>query len=304
MLTALNIIESLKPRCLVVGDLILDRYIHGSVTRINPEAPGVVFHATHAEARPGGAGAVATVLAGLGTTVRCFTAIGADHDLLPVIDSTPGIFYTWENRLPTIKERRVADGRLLYDRTDWGKPEPITQATEDAFIERLQAEAPWDAVLIADYGYGVCTDRLIRQLMPCVGGAPVLVDPARDADWSKYRGATLIKCNRQEADAGTKNRDSPFFSHLVVTFGRDGMAANGEGYPTTPRRVSDVTGAGDTVLAVLGACLAVGVDLPTACRLANVAAGLQVERLGVCRITPDELRAEIAQIATMEEVRA
>jgi D-beta-D-heptose 7-phosphate kinase/D-beta-D-heptose 1-phosphate adenosyltransferase len=176
--------------------------------------------------------------------------------------------------------------------------------------------AAHDALLISDYAKGVCTPKLLRQLIASARQAnvPVLVDPRRDGGFDRYRGATLIKPNRAETAAATgqaivtgddaRQAGQKLCRRLaidiaVVTLDRDGMVlvrhdGSSELMPTTVRSVYDITGAGDMVLATLGACLAGGVSVEDAVRLANVTAGLEVQRPGTAAVTRDEIRAEIA----------
>lgn len=314
-------------RILVLGDVILDRYTSGEAKRVSPEAPAVVLRVDQVEARLGGAAAVAGLLRALGAEVTLAGVVGHDtaghtlrqiavevgievHALLPVAD-----------RPTTIKER-------FLGRSPHRTPQQILrvdhEATHDvppgvvAELGALLTERPldYDAVLISDYAKGVCVPELLAGVMAAARrhGLPVIVDPARRSDYARYRGASVVKPNRVEAElatgisihvptdafqAGDALRRTCDCDAVVVTLDRDGMAVV-EGVepprvlPAQVREVTDITGAGDTALASLGLALASGLPLVTAAQLAIVASGLQVERLGVAAITRDELRASLA----------
>ncbi len=218
-------------RILVVGDAIVDRTLQGSVERVNPEAPGTVFRVERTEDRNGGAAAVAMLCESLGAEVE--TAFGEPR---------------------CIKQRCVADGRLLHDRIDFDVPcEPIHFATD----------GPIDCVVVADYGKGAVGADLVSRLRRHFPGVPIVVDPARGESWTRYAGATVIKCNHNEYDGGPL-RDA---EHLVVTYGAKGMRCDNQWLDGRSACLVDVTGAGDTV----------------------AAGEIQVSRLGVAPITWDEI---------------
>lgn len=276
----------MNPRILVVGDAILDRYLHGTVERVNPEGPGIVFRVQRTENRLGGAGAVACLCAGLGCDTTLLASIGKDESgsAIESLCRQSGIrrrlFLSDQNT--TVKERRVADGRLLNDRTDFDSFDP--------WHENTIAGCPWavdgefDCILVADYGRGVALNCVpsLRKRFPT---APIIVDPFRQADWLQYEGATIIKANRDEA----KGRILPRRTRLIVTLGERGMKLDGRLIAGRAVKPIDVCGAGDTVSAVLGWSIGRGRSLRKACRLANAAAALQVCRLGVQQIGPEEI---------------
>jgi D-beta-D-heptose 7-phosphate kinase/D-beta-D-heptose 1-phosphate adenosyltransferase len=236
-------------RVLVVGDLILDRYLHCTTTDRHTDT-GPILRIDRTEDRPGGAGAVAMLCESLGADVTLFAG----------------------DRCP-LKLRTVIDGKLAGPRLDYECTDPID--LEPPVLDGV------DCVLISDYGKGVCTPALLRTVIDRAE-CPVLVDPARGEDWERYRGATCIKCNLPEAQllcgpippsqCSTTLADR-YETTVIVTAGADGLYRNGEHFPASPRTVVDVTGAGDTVLAVLG--------VTGDCRLAVEASGWQVEQLGV-----------------------
>lgn len=278
-----------KPRILVVGDILLDRYLHGTIERVNPETPGVVFSVQRTEHRLGGAAAVAYLCDGLDCETTIIGTVGTDE----AGDIAAGLMRESEiaNRCQrhgstTVKQRCVAGGRLLYDRLDWNYDCEITAEQWSALIRGYAADE-FDCIVIADYGRGAVV-HAVPALRKQFAGTPIIVDPSRNADWrERYDGATFIKCNRSEAVDGTM----PVNCREIITLGEDGIYCDGLLLPTDPRRVVDVTGCGDTVSAVLAWQLAQGVSVEDACRLANKAAGLQVERLGVQQIRPYEIES-------------
>jgi D-beta-D-heptose 7-phosphate kinase/D-beta-D-heptose 1-phosphate adenosyltransferase len=314
------------PRVLVLGDLILDRYTWGNAERVSQEAPVILLRADEREARLGGAANVCNMLRGLEAAVSCAGVVGNDSDgqtLRRMLDET-GIeecLLTDDSRPTTVKERFLgrAANRHAHQilRVDSESREPLCEALETELCRRLVDRLDnFQMFLISDYDKGVCTPRLLETL---VGQArrrniPVLVDPIRGTDYSRYRGATSMTPNRLEAElsSGVKIRtiDDAFaagrrlcemldLDSAIVTLDRDGMALVERGggacrhFPTRPRDVYDITGAGDMVLAMLGLALADGLALPDAIRLANIAGGLEVEKVGVVRVSRDEIRADL-----------
>lgn len=315
-----------RQHILVLGDLILDRYTWGSAERVSPEAPTVVLRVDHVEVRLGGAAAVAGLLRGLGATVTLAGVVGGDGSgiLLQKLLDDAGIdshlVLVDASRPTTVKDRFLgcAPHRTPHQilRVDQESIQPLgddlTQTMITGLTESLTQSA---ALLISDYAKGVCRPSLLRQAITAASEheLPVIVDPARGRDYQHYRGATVIKPNRIEAElvtgmrihqaadawaAGERIRCDTGCDGVVVTLDRDGMAVVAAQepprmFPARVREVTDITGAGDTVLAVLGFALANGIGWEPAARLAIAAAGLQVERLGVAAITLEELRASL-----------
>lgn len=274
----------MKPRILVVGDLILDIYLHGSVERVNPEAPGIVFNPERMEERLGGAGAVAMLCASLGAETT-LVAPGTSHSPAEKLLTAVGVEWWHDRPLSRLsaRQRHVCDGRLLHDRID------VDEVSTEPVDSHLPVGAPRvHAILVADYGRGAVGPDTLAALRRLHSKVPIIVDPARGVAWKRYAGATIIKCNAAEARAASTATDLGV-AHLIVTDGANGMTLDGDAIPTERTTVVDVTGAGDTVLAVLGVCLAQGIELQNACRFGNRAAGLQVGRLGVQPITWDQI---------------
>lgn len=303
-------------RVLVVGDVMLDRYWHGQTGRISPEAPVPVVRMQESEDRPGGAANVALNLAALGLRPTLVGLVGADdagdrigHEL-----ANAGV----DARLvrvperPTITKLRVLARHQQLLRVDFEEPfhdldlTPLEQA-----VAEVVGEA--DVVILSDYAKGALADpqRFIRLARDA--GAKVLVDP-KGRDFTPYQGADLLTPNLSEFEAvtGPCSDEAALVAHgrsaiaelslgaLLVTRGEAGMTlipAEGDPVhlPARAREVFDVTGAGDTVIATLGAALAADQPLPRAVALANAAAGLVVGRLGAATVSAPELMAEMAE---------
>ena len=316
-----------RPRVLIVGDVMLDRYVTGDVTRISPEAPIPVVAARRSEERLGGAGNVGANLRAMEAEVDLVGLVGEDQagrDLRALLESvgidTAGIVI--DATRPTIRKTRLISGVQQMMRVDWEDPRPVTgqaRAAALANVARLLERA--DAVVLSDYGKGLLTAEVLRA---AIDGAraraiPVLVDP-KGADFGRYRGATLVTPNRKEAelalgrelpeqeDAAAGARELIEVAGLdaaVITLGSRGILwrtrAGDEGHdPAQARAVFDVTGAGDTVVAHLALYLAGGLDLPLAVGLANHAAGIVVGRLGTNAVHRRELRARLRETIAHE----
>jgi len=292
-----------RPNITIIGDLILDRYLIGDATKLNPEQPGVVIRVDKEEDRLGGAAAVAMIASGFGARVTLAGVVGRDESgrcLQQLIESHNIEPHLWiENRPTTWKQRIVARGQLRPDRCD----REITTPIGDHAAQFLSAVPLGDMVLISDYGKGVCTSSLLEALgnRAHAGGVPILVDPARGRMWSDYGQVALIKANWAEAREAVGSHDvrplalarclaDEHHCHVVVTLGRHGMVcADKRGatwyLPAIPTDVRDVCGAGDTVLAAIGAGTLDGNCLRMACRLAAKAGGHQVGEIGIAAVT-------------------
>jgi D-beta-D-heptose 7-phosphate kinase/D-beta-D-heptose 1-phosphate adenosyltransferase len=283
----------------VVGDLILDRYLIGDASKLNPEQPGVVIRVDKEEDRLGGAAAVAMLAAGFGARVTLAGVVGRDEPgkrLLQLLDAHRIEQHIWiDDRPTTWKQRIVARGQLHPDRCDREVTTPVNKNAE----RFLSAVPLGDMLLISDYGKGVLTKGLLSNLVGRARDAavPVLVDPARSRCWSEYGQVTLIKANWAEATeaAGVRN-PLPFAlarsladghrCHVVVTLGGHGMVCaerKGGAWHLPAERVAvrDVCGAGDTVLAGLGTEMLSGQSLQGSCQFAALAASRQVETVGL-----------------------
>ena len=310
-------IERLKDaHVLCVGDVMLDRYVYGAVERISPEAPIPVLRMEREAAMLGGAGNVVRNLSALGAHVTFVSVVGNDQAGREISELVAGhekhepYLSVERGRMTTIKTRYVAGGQQLL-RTDKETLVPLAPSVaEDLRRVAVGAVADASVIVLSDYGKGVLTPELMRALIDA-GRAqkrPVVVDP-KGKDFSRYRGATVMTPNRAELAAATgmpvatdeeiaaaakKLIGECALESLLVTRGADGMtlfsrAGDAVHLPAEAREVFDVSGAGDTVVAMLAAGLAAGVALPDAARLANVAAGIVVGKTGTAVATADEV---------------
>jgi D-beta-D-heptose 7-phosphate kinase / D-beta-D-heptose 1-phosphate adenosyltransferase len=304
-------------RLWVVGDVMLDEYLEGDVQRISPEAPVPVLRVLAEGARLGGAANVAHNARALGATVELCGVVGADAagDRLLARCAELGIGTGAVGRVAgretTRKVRALARNQQLL-RLDFESAAPVDAALARELFARLAAGPPPDAVVISDYAKGVASAELVAAVIghATKAGVPVLVDP-KAADLAHYRGATVLKPNLAEVEHSLGHRLPPGDGAalgaaaqallqraearaLVVTLGAAGLAVARPGaalevIPAARREVYDVTGAGDTVLAVLALALAAGGDILTAARIANAAGGLVVGRVGTAVVQPHEL---------------
>ena len=323
LLTALDRLGS--PRLLVVGDLILDRYTWGNAERVSPEAPVLVLHADEDEVRPGGAASVAALLRALDADVVLAGVVGSDPagvTLRRILDDAGvdcSAILTVPDRVTTSKERYMGRAAQRHPqqilRVDREQRSALSRGAEDELIPLVLRQIPGvKAVLISDYAKGVRTARLLAAVIAEATRlqVPVFVDPGRIADYGKYAGATVAIPNRAEAElaAGCMIRTPQDAVHagellcrrtaaqaVLVKLDADGMVlvlSDGVShhFQTRSRTVYDVTGAGDMVLAMTSLCRVVGLDWEDTISLANIAAGLEVEKLGVAPVTRAEIRAE------------
>lgn len=306
--------ETLKNRfaqakVLVVGDVMLDRYWFGDVSRISPEAPVPVAKIEKNEHRAGGAANVARNVAALGGRAVLLSVIGDDEagDCLNALMAEHGVetvLMRDQNITTTVKLRVVARNQQLIrlDFEDTPTHE-VLDGVKNRFRELL---AECDTVILSDYGKGGLTHVVSFIEWARQEGKPVLIDPKGD-DYAKYTGATLLTPNRaelrqvtgswkNEADLQEKARAlrrNLDLQALLLTRSEEGMTLFRDGephyQPTRAREVFDVSGAGDTVIAGMGLAMAAGLDFPEAMRLANAAAGVVVGKLGTAVCTFDEL---------------
>lgn len=262
-------------RVIVVGDVIRDIWIHGTVDRISPEAPVPVFLETSREEQPGGAGNVSANLSALGLHGYANALLGREGWKVP------------------LKHRFIVNGQQIFRHDDEETHSPSTLAETDLFA-RVRGFRNAGCLILSDYGKGTLTPGVCRALIDWAqrNNIPVVVDPKGD-DWSKYEGATVITPNEKELTAIKTSLSG--FPVIITTLGASGMVVSRQTGPATKipaqaKEVFDVTGAGDTVVATLGACLAVGFDMETAARIANAAAGVVVGKRGTATCSLDELK--------------
>jgi D-beta-D-heptose 7-phosphate kinase/D-beta-D-heptose 1-phosphate adenosyltransferase len=315
-----------RPRVVVLGDLILDRYVWGDAERISQEAPVILLRADRREERLGGAASVASMLSVLGADVHLAGLVGDDKDadasraLLDGLKIDHSMVFADPDRPTTVKERYIGRAQQKHPqqmmRVDFETRDAASETMEQRLGAALEERiASADVVLISDYDKGVCTPTLNRIAIDAARrhGFKVLVDPIRGGDYkSRYFGCTAMTPNRLEAGLASGVRITDPASAMkaaeilrrdvgmaagLVTLDKEGMVLvddDGERhFPCRPREVYDITGAGDMVLAVLGMALAGGADFPEAIAIANAAGGLEVERIGVATITRDEIIADL-----------
>ncbi|WP_341675410.1 D-glycero-beta-D-manno-heptose-7-phosphate kinase [Niveibacterium sp. SC-1] len=301
--------ETGRARVLVVGDVMLDRYWFGDVSRISPEAPVPVVKIERSEERPGGAANVARNAATLGASAALLSVVGKDEPAQALArllaDCKVDASLTPDEAVSTTIKLRVIGRQqqlLRIDFENWPTHESLRAKLAD-FEARLPG---CDVVVLSDYGKGGLTHVSDMIRLARVAGKPVLVDP-KGEDFSKYRGATLLTPNRSEfrAVAGRWSdeadlraraqalREQLDLEALLVTRSEEGMTlftktgVLHEG--TRAREVFDVSGAGDTVIATLAVMIGAGASLADATRWANHAAGIVVGKLGTATVTLDEL---------------
>jgi rfaE bifunctional protein kinase chain/domain len=310
---------------LVVGDLVLDEYLIGRATRLSREAPVPVLELVERSWRPGAATNPAANVAALGGRPVMVGVLGADDagqqlraELARANVDQAGLVESPE-RTTAIKTRILATHASAHPqqvaRIDDLPRGPLTEELEQELVRRIEQLAPAsDAILVSNYRGGVVTPAVIRAVVEAASsrGIPSCVDT--QGDLLSFRGFTLVKSNQPDAEtalgerfreeeafrrAGVRLADELGAQQVVITRGADGMSvirADGEHAhlpPTNRTDVWDVTGAGDTVIAVLALGLAAEVDLVVAAGLANAAAGLVVRRIGVATVSPAELLASL-----------
>jgi D-beta-D-heptose 7-phosphate kinase/D-beta-D-heptose 1-phosphate adenosyltransferase len=315
-------LQARRPTVLVVGDVMGDVYLWGSVRRISPEAPVPVFETATRHQVLGGAANVAANLRALGCEIRLLGVVGADaagHHIRQLLrhqgidDST---LLEDPSRPTTEKTRLVAQQQHVL-RLDQESRAPLAPAlVTDALQHARALLAEVDGLVCSDYHKGVCTPDLLAPLfaMTRAAGKPIIVDP-KVRDFSRYRGATVLTPNLTEVEqaighpvadtttlacAAERLLQQSQAQALLVTRGKEGMSLF---HPQQPpvhipaqaREVFDVTGAGDTVLAMLSMALLCGLSLVDAARLANAAAGVVVGKMGTAVVSSAELRSALHQ---------
>jgi rfaE bifunctional protein kinase chain/domain len=313
----LHLIQRMKSsRVVVIGDIMLDRYLHGDTERLSPEAPVPVVTVRDRTAKLGGAANVAANVASMGASCLLVGTVGDDGDgaairqelVVARLDGRHVV--TIAGRPTTSKTRIIARAQQIVRIDD-----EVDALLEGPDLDRLirsasEALADADALLLEDYNKGALAPALIAEVMAVARrrGIPVVVDP-KYRQFFAYAGATVFKPNRRElesalgAAADLQNRNAIpevlarlKVDNLLVTLGADGMLlvmkdGSSLRIPSIARQVFDVSGAGDTVTAWLGTALAAGASLVEAAQLANYAAGVEVGKPGVSTVSPEEVLA-------------
>ena len=325
-------------RVLVVGDVMLDRFVYGTVDRVSPEAPIPIVQIDSETEVLGGAGNVARNIAALEANVTFISVIGRDTGsqkiaaLLKAEPNVETVLTIAPERRATVKTRYFAGSQQLL-RADHESVEPVAASTETALIESFARHLAKAAVVVlSDYGKGVLTTGVVRALIERANAAGkcVLVDP-KTRDFGRYRGADIVTPNERELAVAThlparSDRDIEAAARHVIeacgigtvlaTRGSRGLSIvtrdSGEHLPVKARAVFDVSGAGDTVIATLATALAAGASLLDAAALANYAAGVVVGKVGTAVARPSEIAAAIgdrdrmaadAKVATIDQAR-
>ncbi len=311
-----------KARIAVIGDLMLDRYTFGSVSRISPEAPVPVLEIENEQARLGGAANVGHNILGLGASPLMLGVVGDDTSglILKGIFTDLGFpldgIVTDSTRPTTVKTRVIAGSQQML-RLDHEMKQEIARDTEDRLIEILEENIhSIDGIILEDYNKGVITRSIIHRATELgrKHGVPVLVDP-KSQNFFEYQDATVFKPNRKEVEdalgvrlhtreetvaAGLKLMEMLHAENVLLTLGEkgmmlfervknDGISNEPFAIPTRAREVADVSGAGDTVIATLAVCMACGMNVRESAVIANRAAGLVIEEVGIVPIYSDQL---------------
>lgn len=308
-----------RKRVLVVGDVGIDRYTLGSVTRISPEAPVPIVWVREEKLKLGLAANVADNVRALGGEAWLVGVVGHDRggddlrDLLRTNGISDRHLVQDASRRTIIKERVLGENQQLL-RIDYESLEPITEKVRRNLLNEIRDSLhDADIVILEDYAKGLLTQDAARELFEMCkkAGRQVTVDPNAKSPLSLYRGASVLTPNTREAEllsgipirdrislrrAGQALLEGTGASHVVITRGKDGMAIftahnpDVTEIPTYAREVFDVSGAGDTVIAVLSLALAAGASIEDAALLGNVAAGVEVGKRGTATVSPQEVR--------------
>ncbi|WP_207477548.1 D-glycero-beta-D-manno-heptose-7-phosphate kinase [Arenibaculum pallidiluteum] len=320
-MTELSDLTTLIGRCtgaqvLCIGDLMLDRFVDGTVERISPEAPIPVLRKRHEAAMLGGVGNVVRNLSAIGASSTVVAVVGTDgpgEQVAALLAAEPGVTARLERlaaRPTTVKTRFLSGGHQLLRVDDETTAALAAEAEARLAAACAQALPGCGAVALSDYGKGVLTPRLIAAVMEAAAqaGVPVIVDP-KGRDFARYRGAALLTPNRAELAHATglpTRTDEEVVAAarrvlaecgvaaVLVTRSEDGMtlvtaAGEVEHIQAQAREVFDVSGAGDTVVALLSAAIAAGAPAAAAARLANLGGGIVVGKVGTAVVRPDEL---------------
>ena len=317
-----------RPNIMLVGDFMLDKYVWGEVNRISQEAPIPVLNVASEEIRPGGAGSVASNLAHLGANIFCYGTIGNDNEGRLLLDNlndlgvdTEGIVQD-SDRPTTVKVRMMGHlqsaGKGIQQllRIDYEKTDDIEEEKQEVIINKIEGKIQQvDIVLISDMNKGLLSRRILDAVIKSGKdhNVPVIVDPGLTKDYGIYRGATAITPNRFETklstgikitdvnsmkSAGKKLLEENLFEHIIITADKDGMflySRDGKCklISTVPKDVYDVSGAGDMVLSVFGFVVGSKNSFEDAAMIANVAAGVEVGKIGAVPISKSEILSEL-----------
>lgn len=296
---------------LVIGDIMLDKYIQGSVSRISPEAPVPVVKVEKTEYRIGGAGNVAANLTSLGCNVTLASFCGNDkngrqiEELLIDKDITPRLLFS-DSRPTTVKTRIMAKHQQIV-RVDKEETSPVKQKIQTDLLNQVN-KTQYDGIILSDYKKGLITGDYILKIEEAFPNIPIIVDP-KGHDYSKYRSATVIKPNWNEFKTAINKPDLELdnidkhamqmiknfhLEGLIITLGENGVyvlekSGKSNIFPTLARDVFDVSGAGDTFIAAFSAAFLSSKNWQMASYLANITSGIVVGKLGTAVVTSQEI---------------
>jgi D-beta-D-heptose 7-phosphate kinase/D-beta-D-heptose 1-phosphate adenosyltransferase len=318
----IDLIESYwqNRRVLVIGDVMLDKYVWGNVERISPEAPVPIVHGSRSTQCPGGAANVAMNLVGLGAKATVVGFVGEDHDAASLREAlnTAGVDASLVPvaGFPTTSKLRILSSNQQMLRVDFEKSGSRSEADYEKLLQQAREIIPTcSAVVLSDYAKGVLSNLVCAVIINDARtlGIPVLVDP-KSPTFEKYRDATTVCPNLKELSnaagepandleklfsIGERFVEQYGFDFLTVTLAEKGIAILGKEHrkiaPALARQVFDVSGAGDTVIATVTLCLACGLEIETAIEVANVAAGIVVSKVGTVPIERNELMGALSQ---------
>ncbi len=305
-----------KPNILVIGDLMVDHYLYGSVDRVSPEAPVQVVDVKREEILMGGAGNVINNLLSLGAKVGVCSVIGDDeggeflHERLGQKGVVKEGLVTQKKRKTSHKSRLIASHQQIV-RIDKEDKDDISKESSDTILLRAKIVMPfYDAVVLSDYGKGILTAKLTQDIINLAKSQDklVLVDP-KGSDYSKYKGVTLLTPNKKEAIEATgieikdedslkealkKLKDEIDLDYSVITLSEEGIALlekNFHKLPTVAKDVFDVTGAGDTVISAITISLVEGKSIKEAVEFANKAAAVAVSHVGCYAVKKEDIKS-------------
>lgn len=315
-----------RKKVLVVGDLMVDTYTIGNVKRISPEAPVVVLNVTSETRKPGGAGNVMCNLVALGMEVVALGRIGEDRagdDLIQALSdekiSVHGLVREKTFQTP-VKNRMIAGNQQIV-RIDYERPSSLSAEAENQIVHNLpHLLQDVHVVTISDYAKGFCTPRLLESVIDAATARdiPVVSDP-KGSSFGRYRNSTIIKPNLQEAYRAANCEEGISLDEvakiimknvacqtLMITRSKEGISLFSgtqarQDFPAFVHQVNDVTGAGDTVSAVMSVALANKISLDQGAYLANVAASIVVERVGCACVVIDEIAQRIREIEAKKQ---
>lgn len=311
----MKLIDFSESKVLVIGDIMLDRYYFGSVSRISPEAPVPVVAVEKDIFTLGGAGNVANNILTLQANCKILATASNDssgNKLKDLLNNIKSDYIFIDNNVPTTTKLRIIGEKQQIVRVDFESVKPLSPKSTDVYKEYIKNEIKnYKSIVISDYGKGVCTEEVCSFIInqSKLNNIPVIIDP-KGSDWSKYKGATIVTPNLKELievagkhitntdydviSIGREIREKYDIKFLVVTRSEKGITIIScneyKHIPTTAMEVFDVSGAGDTVVATMAVALGSGYSIEESVELANSAAGVVVGKVGTAPILIDELR--------------